>query len=115
MRFFDLFTKKAKKPSDLPEQIESAKVELASYFSQEIVDNASQGFNMYCRIEGLRITAETDFGRRTTIAQAISTDELFFKVIEEITKMCAQKYELIHRESNSQKWRYVRANAVNGH
>lgn len=103
------------KQDNLSEQIESAKERLASYFSQEIVDAAFREFNMYCRIEGLSITAETDFGRRTTIAQAQDEADLVFKVIKEITKTCAQKYELIHRESNSNAWRYLRSKVVDGH
>ena len=99
----------------LSEQIESAKVKLSSYFSREIVDTASREFNMYCRIEGLSITAETDFGRRTTIAQTKDENELFFKVIKEITKICAQKYEQIHRAENSSAWRYIRSKVVDGH
>lgn len=105
----------AGKQDGLPDQIESAKVKLASYFSQEIVDHASREFNMYCRIEGLSITAETDFGRRTTIAQAKDENDLFFEVIKEITKICAQKYEQIHRSENSNAWRYLRSKVVDGH
>lgn len=120
MGIFDFLKRKqqpkiAEKQDGFSEQIELAKAQLASYFSQEIVDNAYREFNMCCRIEGLRITAETDFGRRTTIVQAKNNDELFFKITEKIAETCAQKYELIHRESNSKKWHYVRANAVNGH
>jgi len=103
------------KQDKLSEQIESVKERLASYFSQEIVDTAFREFNMYCRIEGLSITAETDFGRRTTIAQAQDEADLVFKMIKEIAKTCAQKYELIHRESNSSAWRYLRSKVVDGH
>lgn len=91
-----------------------AKAALIPCFTPEIVEKASCEFHMYCRVEGLRLNCVADFGRSVTIAQAKDEDALFFEVIQELSKNCASKYEMLHRTDNAKNWRYLRTTVVDG-
>ena len=72
-------------------------------------------FKQSYRIDGFKLTVETDFGKRTTIAYAAKKEDMFLEIMCELLQGIALKLELYNREQEQYKWRYVRAKAVDGH
>ena len=88
---------------------------LSVYIPEDIVLAEYRNLITYYRIEGVTLTVETDFGRRETIAIAPTREGMFYRIMNELLCNISMKLELISRDIEQKKWRYVRADAVDGH
>jgi hypothetical protein len=88
---------------------------LSVYIPEDIVSAEYRNLITYYRIEGVALTVETDFGRWETIAIASTREGMFYRIMNELLRKTSMKLELISRDIEKKKWRYVRADAVDGH
>ena len=88
---------------------------LSVYIPEDIVSSEYRNLITYYRIDGIALTVETDFGRRETIAIASTRKGMFYRIMNELLCNISMKLEVISRDIEQKKWRYVRADAIDGH
>ena len=101
--------------TDFEKDIFEAINKLSVLIPNEIAEKEWAIFKHSYRIDGFKLTVETDFGKRTTIAYAAKKEDMFLEIMVALLDSIALKFELYNREREQSKWRYVRANAINGH
>lgn len=101
--------------TDFEKDVFEAIAKLSVDVPKELVEKEWDIFKRSYRIDGFNLTAETDFGKRTTIAYAVNREYMFFEIMNVLLDSIALKLELYNREHEKSKWRYVRAKAVDGH
>jgi hypothetical protein len=101
--------------TDFEKDVFEAIAKLSVPIPDEIVKKEWEIFKHSYRIDGFKLTVETDFGKRTTIAYAVKKEDMFLEIMCELLQSIALKLELHNREHEESKWRYVRSKAVDGH
>jgi len=101
--------------TDFEKDVFEAMAKLSVPIPDEIVTKEWAIFKHSYRIDGFKLTVETDFGKRTTIAYAVKKEDMFLEIMCEFLQSIALKLELHNREHEESKWRYVRSKAVDGH
>ncbi|MBQ6708221.1 MAG: hypothetical protein IJM97_04645, partial [Clostridia bacterium] len=101
--------------TDFEKDVFEAITKLSVPIPDEIVKKEWTIFKHSYRIDGFKLTVETDFGKRTTIAYAVKKEDMFLEIMCEFLQSIALKLELHNREHEESKWRYVRSKAVDGH
>ncbi len=101
--------------TDFEKDVFEAIAKLSVPIPDEIVKNEWTIFKHSYRIDGFKLTVETDFGNRTTRAFAVKRNDMFFEIMNVLLESIALKLELHNREHEESKWRYVRSKAVDGH
>ena len=101
--------------TDFEKDVFEAIAKLSVPIPDEIVKKEWTIFKHSYRIDGFKLTVETDFGKRTTIAYAVKKEDMFLEIMCEFLQSIALKLELHNREHEESKWRYVRSKAVDGH
>lgn len=100
---------------DFEKDVFEAISKLSVCIPEEIVEKEWSIFKQVYRIDGFALTVETDFGNRETVSYAIRKDDMFFIIMNVFLDKIALELELYNREKEQCNWRYVRANAVDGH
>ena len=88
---------------------------LSTEIPKELIEKEWNIFKETYRIDGFKLTAETDFGKLTTAAYTAKREDMFFEIMNVLLDGIALKLELYNRECEESKWRYVRAKVVDGH
>lgn len=101
--------------TDFEKDVFEAIAKLSVPIPNEIVEKEWAIFKHSYRIDGFKLMVETDFGKRTTIAYAAKKEDMFLEIMVALLDSIALKFELYNREREQSKWRYVRANAIDGH
>lgn len=101
--------------TDFEKDIFEAITKLSVDIPKELVEKEWAIFKQSYRIDGFKLTVETDFGKRTTIVYAAKKEDMFFEIMNVLLESIALKLEVYNRKQEQTKWRYVRAKAVDGH
>ena len=101
--------------SNFEKDVFEAIAKLSVNIPKELVEKEWTIFKQTYRIDGFKLTVETDFGKRTTIAYAAKKEDMFLEIMCELLQSIALKLELHNRKQEQTKWRYVHAKAVDGH
>lgn len=101
--------------TDFEKDIFEAIAKLSVNIPKEIVEKEWLIFKQAHRIDGFSLTVETDFSNRATRAFAVKRNDMFFEIMNVLLESIALKLEVYNRKQEQTKWRYVHANAVNGH